>query len=152
MSQRWGSYSLPCQKRAVKIKVQPDQKRRYKVNRWHLLLVCEHGVGCWVEGCLCLFKREFRNILVFFSSAFQSPECLNLSSAWGRVSSWVSRKVGKRCWGVLGATTKASGAAGETIPKYSGNRIALATEKGVNKYVTHLSSCPRQKAVNNLLK
>lgn len=121
MSQRWGSYSLPCQKRAVKIKVQPDQKHRYKVNRWHLLLVCERGVGCWVEGCLCLFKREFGNILMFllcvfffFPSAFESSKCLNFSSAWSRVKSWVSLKVGKRCCGRSVVTTRASGATGET--------------------------------------
>lgn len=58
MSQKWGSYSLPCQKRALKIKVLPDQKLRYKVNQWHLLLVCEHEVGWGEERNLCLFKRE----------------------------------------------------------------------------------------------
>lgn len=58
MSQKWGSYSLPCQKWALKIKVLSDQKLRYKVSQWHLLLVCEHEVGWWEERNLCLFKRE----------------------------------------------------------------------------------------------
>lgn len=58
VSQKWGSYSLPCQKWALKIKVLPDQKLRYKVNQWHLLLVCEHEVGWGEERSLCLFKGE----------------------------------------------------------------------------------------------
>lgn len=58
MSQKRGSYSLPCQKCALKIKVLPDQKLRYKVNQCHLLLVCEHQVGWGEERNLRLFKRE----------------------------------------------------------------------------------------------
>lgn len=58
MSQNWGSYYFPSQKWALKIKVLPDQKLRYKVNQWHLLLVCEHEVGWGEERNLGLFKKE----------------------------------------------------------------------------------------------
>lgn len=113
MSQKRGSYSLPCQKWALKIKVLPDQKLRYKVNQCHLLLVCEHEVGCGEERNLFYLKGRLEKSIK--NCNWNPARSRGFPLRWARSGQAI--------------ITKISGLTGENLPKYSGNNC-FNNEKG----------------------